>query len=403
MMLDDRFHGDTAMKSAGTGKWMLGGAALGAAIMYAFDPERGRSRRAVARDKATRAVNRMRSTLDTARRDFGNRLTGLRAEASRVMGRAETGEERALIARVRAQLGRCVSNPHAIKVRAVEGCVFLSGPVLASEESRVKTEIARIPGVSDVVSRLDIHAQPGSIPSLQGSRSRRTKRRYWGPAKRIAAGTAGSALVLSGLSMRSSFGLLLSLAGAGLAARAVSNRELGQLLGVAGKGGIDVEKAIEIKASPERIFEVWERYENFPHFMSHIKRVQDLGDGRSHWIVEGPAGSTVEFDARLIRHERPHLLAWRTDPGSEVEHEGMVRIDPTPGGSRVTVRMSYNPPGGALGHAVTALFGTDPKRQMDDDLMRMRAFIETGVPPRDAAIAPAGVRPDVRATPSLRT
>jgi hypothetical protein len=34
--------------------------------------------------------------------------------------------------------------------------------------------------------------------------------------------------------------------------------------------------------------------------------------------------------------------------------------------------------------AVASLFGADPKSEMDDDLMRMKSFIETGHQPRDA-------------------
>jgi len=39
----------------------------------------------------------------------------------------------------------------------------------------------------------------------------------------------------------------------------------------------------------------------------------------------------------------------------------------------------------AVGHAIASLFGADPKSEMDDDLMRMKSFIETGHQPRDAA------------------
>ncbi len=38
-----------------------------------------------------------------------------------------------------------------------------------------------------------------------------------------------------------------------------------------------------------------------------------------------------------------------------------------------------------MGHAVAALFGSDPKSEMDEDLMRMKTLIETGNPPHDAA------------------
>jgi hypothetical protein len=47
--------------------------------------------------------------------------------------------------------------------------------------------------------------------------------------------------------------------------------------------------------------------------------------------------------------------------------------------------MSYVPPAGVLGHAVAALFGADPKQDMDDDLLRLKTFIETGITPHDAA------------------
>ena len=54
--------------------------------------------------------------------------------------------------------------------------------------------------------------------------------------------------------------------------------------------------------------------------------------------------------------------------------------------------MRYLPPAGVLGHAVATLFGSDPKQEMDDDLMRMKTFIETDNPPHDAAIRIAFVR-----------
>jgi uncharacterized membrane protein len=47
--------------------------------------------------------------------------------------------------------------------------------------------------------------------------------------------------------------------------------------------------------------------------------------------------------------------------------------------------MSYNPPAGAIGLSLAALFGSDPKALMDDDLVRMKTMIETGKAPHDAA------------------
>lgn len=50
--------------------------------------------------------------------------------------------------------------------------------------------------------------------------------------------------------------------------------------------------------------------------------------------------------------------------------------------------MSYQPAAGTVGHVVAKLPGDDPKHQLDDDLVRMKTYLETGKPPRAAAAAP---------------
>jgi uncharacterized membrane protein len=94
----------------------------------------------------------------------------------------------------------------------------------------------------------------------------------------------------------------------------------------------------------------------------------------------------VEFDTVVTAFRPGELIAWRTVEGSPVAHAGIVRFDPTrDGGTRVHIRLSYNPPAGAVGAAVAWLTGADPKRQLDEDLVRMKTFIETGRPAHDAA------------------
>jgi uncharacterized membrane protein len=103
-------------------------------------------------------------------------------------------------------------------------------------------------------------------------------------------------------------------------------------------------------------------------------------------IVSGPAGTSVEWDAVITAHSPNEVLAWRTEPNSLVQHAGVIRFLPNPDGSTTMhIRLTYNPAVGGLGHLVASLFGADPKSQMDDDLVRMKSFIETGKVPSDAA------------------
>jgi uncharacterized membrane protein len=103
--------------------------------------------------------------------------------------------------------------------------------------------------------------------------------------------------------------------------------------------------------------------------------------------VYGPLVAPVEWDSVVTQVVPDQFIAWCTTPGSPVRHAGRVHFQDEADGTRVQVEMSYNPPAGALGHVVAALFGADPKKEMDEDLMRTKALVETGRTPHDAAEA----------------
>jgi hypothetical protein len=65
---------------------LLGGVGLGAALMFLFDAESGRRRRAFARDKAAKTYNHARRAVVGRSRDLSNRTRGLVARA-RAQGR----------------------------------------------------------------------------------------------------------------------------------------------------------------------------------------------------------------------------------------------------------------------------------------------------------------------------
>lgn len=113
--------------------------------------------------------------------------------------------------------------------------------------------------------------------------------------------------------------------------------------------------------------------------MSHLREVRIIGDGRSHWVAVGPAGATVRWDAIVTKAEPNRLLAWKSVEGSTIENAGIIHFDPNPDGStRVDIRMSYNPPAGAIGHAVAAFLHSDLKTALDEDLVRLKSLIEEG-------------------------
>jgi uncharacterized membrane protein len=368
------------------------GMAAGAAMTWFFDPVSGHRRRIRAADKLRRLALRAGDAAEMTARDVANRIEGLRARTQALFEDEGRVPDHVIEDRVRARLGRVVTHPRAIQVESDLGIVTLSGPIPLDEVEGLLRNVATTRGVCGVENRLEPHTIR-NLPALQGGERRRINRtraaERWSPATRLVAGATGVAAMAHCLYWRTLPAALIGTGGFALFVRAVSNLPARQLTGIgtgAETGTVHVQKIINIDAPPSDVFDYWANYDNFPFFMKHVRRVYDSGSGRSHWTVEGPAGTTVEWDAYLTDFEPDELIAWRSDPGAAVANEGRVRFQETlEGGTRVDVRLSYTPPGGALGEAVAWLFGADARSEMDDDLLRMKTLIENARFPHDAA------------------
>ncbi|MGH8179887.1 MAG: SRPBCC family protein [Steroidobacteraceae bacterium] len=368
----------------------LGAAAAGALSMYLLDPDHGRRRRAVMRDRLTSGISRLDDATSVASRDLRNRARGVAHEVRSRFTPEEVPDE-ILSERVRSRLGWAVSHPGAIEVAALSGRVTLSGAVLEHEYVRLLRSIWAVRGVADVEDRLAVYESAAGVSALQGGGRARERRfgpwqEHWPPGVRVVMGAMGGALLLNALAGRGPLALLGGLGGAALIARSSTNMPIDRLVGVR-RPAVELQKCIDVAAPLEQVFETFSQLERFPELMTHVREVHVRGDGTSQWVVEGPAGRTISWEAVTTRLEPNRLIAWRTLPGSAVEHAGLLRFESTSGGTRVLVTMSYTPPAGALGHAVARLFGADPKSELNDDLMRMKVFLETGRRAHDAAMA----------------
>lgn len=376
---------------------LLVAAGLGASAMYYLDPARGRYRRSLLRDRIVHAGHEAQHGLGVAGRDLQHRAFGKTAGVLSHL-RSELPDDRVLIERVRACLGRAVTHPSSIHVEADDGVVVLSGPILQHEVRPLLSCVVNVQGVRDVRNELDVYAEPGRIPGLQGMPRRSADqtaamRAGWSPAGRALAGLAGGAAAVYGFGRRGAMGTMLAMTGVALAGRALTNLDTRRLLGLGEpRYAVTVQKSIRVNAPIEQVFGLWQDFERFPSFMKHVRRVRRIegereGEGeRWRWTVRGRGGIESEFDSIVTEREENRLLAWRTDDGAFMGHTGRVQFHPNADGSTsIDIKMVYHPLGGALGHGVARLLGADPKHQMDDDLLRFKSFLETGRMPRDAA------------------
>jgi uncharacterized membrane protein len=139
-------------------------------------------------------------------------------------------------------------------------------------------------------------------------------------------------------------------------------------------------QTVAINRSPEECYKLWRDFANLPRFMQHVESVQVLDDRRSHWVVRGPGGSNIEWDAEITDDRPNETIAWRSVEGSDVNHSGRVRFERAPAGhgTFVKVRVSYETPGGKLGSIVAKVIGKDPSQLIQGDLRRFKSIIETG-------------------------
>jgi uncharacterized membrane protein len=149
--------------------------------------------------------------------------------------------------------------------------------------------------------------------------------------------------------------------------------------------GVRVDKAITIVRPISEVYSFWRDFKNLPRFMRHLESVTVRDDLHSHWAVKTLGGKIVEWDAEIIEQRANEMISWRSTPGADVDNAGSVWFTSVPGGDGTLVRieLKYLPPAGKAGALVAKIFRRDAESEIENDLRRMKAFLETGQLPEE--------------------
>jgi osmotically-inducible protein OsmY len=145
--------------------WLFVSFGLGALAMFLMDPEQGRRRRAVVRDKATSVGNKAKDAAESNVRHLRNKAEGVAAQAKSRFQKDEANDD-TICERVRAAVGRVLDHPEDVQVEVNEGCVVLRGQVPPNEVQELLKCAERVKGVSKVENQLEVsgnetHAMTG--------------------------------------------------------------------------------------------------------------------------------------------------------------------------------------------------------------------------------------------------
>ncbi|AVI63620.1 SRPBCC family protein [Halomonas sp. GFAJ-1] len=100
-----------------------------------------------------------------------------------------------------------------------------------------------------------------------------------------------------------------------------------------------IEHSEIIKASPERVFELLRRVEDFADYSDLIRSIDTLGNDRYRWHVRA-VGMDWSFDVVVTEIQPPHVLAWESLEG--VKNQGRYKLRAVPEGTEVELTLHYD-------------------------------------------------------------
>ncbi len=133
-----------------------------------------------------------------------------------------------------------------------------------------------------------------------------------------------------------------------------------------------VDQSILVNVPVSTAYNQWTQFEDFPQFMSGVKKVTQLSDDRLQWVAE-VAGVRRQWEARILEQVPDRKVAWAATSGAT--NAGMVSFEDLGGGqTRLHLSLEYEPEGlvEQVGDRLDVV-----ERQAKGDLERFKEFIES--------------------------
>ncbi len=99
-----------------------------------------------------------------------------------------------------------------------------------------------------------------------------------------------------------------------------------------------IEHSAILKASPERVFALLERVEDFADYSDLVQAIEPLGGDKYRWHVHA-VGMDWTFDVVITESCSPQVLAWESLDG--VHNQGCYRLRRVEECTEVTLTLTY--------------------------------------------------------------
>jgi osmotically-inducible protein OsmY len=134
---------------------------IGVGTAYFFDPDRGRSRRAVARDRSAKLARRLSTTVQKRTRFAAGKAEGLYARGRKAVTQPDVATDDATVEqRIRSEAFREIDVPaSAIGIEVEDGVATLTGAVASDDlVSDLVEAVGKVAGVKDVAAKVRVES-----------------------------------------------------------------------------------------------------------------------------------------------------------------------------------------------------------------------------------------------------
>ncbi|MCW2756195.1 MAG: cyclase [Marmoricola sp.] len=131
-----------------------------------------------------------------------------------------------------------------------------------------------------------------------------------------------------------------------------------------------IEKTIDVDVPVRTAYDRWTQFESFPQFMEGVEHVRQLDNTHLHWKAN-IAGITREWDAEIVDQTPDERVTWRSTDGTT--NHGTVSFMPQAPGTRVTLRLDFEPEG--IVEKSADVLGV-VERRAEGDLKRFKSYVE---------------------------
>lgn len=134
-----------------------------------------------------------------------------------------------------------------------------------------------------------------------------------------------------------------------------------------------IKETVEIKVSPEEVFDLIIRVEDFSRYTNIISEIKAIGADTYHWRVR-VGGISLDWDTVVTECVRPNSFAWRSIRG--VVNSGSYHLAPSPVGTVVSFIMEYRLPNRLLEMALAPLVDPLIKKVSSEILAAVKKRLE---------------------------